>query len=108
VGLLLFGIAVVGLNFKENLLYLLFAGLVVALLLISSYIGLVRFELSIIPIAVGWYQALNVIEDAVQRAYAAVLPGAILAVLLMIWISILWSGKLRDINRQSPNISPEA
>jgi membrane protease YdiL (CAAX protease family) len=100
-GLLLFGIAVVGLSFSENLLYLLVAGLVVGFFLIASYIGLVRFELSIVPIAVGLYQALYVIEEGAKRAYAAALPGAILAALLMIWISILWSGSLRESSHQS-------
>jgi uncharacterized membrane protein (DUF485 family) len=101
VGLLLFGIAVVGLDFNENLLYLLLAGLVTGVLLIASYVWLIRYELSIVPIAVGVFQALDVIKEAVPRAYAAALPGSILAVLLMIWISILWSGKLREINYQS-------
>jgi hypothetical protein len=66
------------------------------ILLIAGYVLLIRYELSIVPLTVGSYHALNAVEEGVHQAYAAASPGSVLAVILMIWISILWSGKLPD------------
>jgi hypothetical protein len=96
IALLLFGGASAGLTFTDNLASWSLAGPATGALLIASYIWLIRFELSIIPLAVGSYLSLNVIGEGSHRAFAAALPGSILAAIFMIWIAILWSAKLRD------------
>jgi hypothetical protein len=94
--LLLFGFASAGLAYTDNLISWSLSGLTTGTLLIACYVLLIRFELSVIPLAVGLYLSLNVIGEGARRAFAAALPGSILAAILMIWIAIIWSGKLRE------------
>jgi hypothetical protein len=99
-GLILFGLALGAFQSGGDWVAWLAVGGTAGLLLFASYLFLFRYALCLVPLAVGMLSVLATLEEGLQRAFAAALPGALLAAILIIWLSILWSGKLQAPGRR--------
>lgn len=99
-GLFVFGLALGAFPSRGDWVSWLAVGAATGLLLFASYIFLFRHAICLVPLAVGMLMVLASLEQGLQRAFAAALPGALLAAILIIWLSILWSGKLQQPGRR--------
>jgi len=93
--LFVLGLALGALNPNRDIMSWLIQGTVIGTALIAGYTLLIRFEPAVIPLAVGMFHTLSVMEQGLHKAFTAALPGAGLAAILIIWMAIVWSGKIR-------------
>jgi hypothetical protein len=93
--LLALGLSLGGLNPNRDILSWLIQGVVIGMALLAAYILLIRFEPALIPLAVGMFHTLSILEQGLHRAFTAALPGAGLAAILIIWMAIVWSDTIR-------------
>ncbi len=94
-GLLALGLSLGALNPTRDITSWLIQGTVIGLALLAGYILLIRFEPALIPLAVGMFHTLVIVEQGLHNAFTAALPGAGLAGILIIWMAIVWSGRIR-------------
>ena len=95
-GLFIFGLALGAFESHGDWVAWIAVGSTTGLLLVGSYLFLFRYALCLVPLAVGMFMVLATLEEGLHRAYTAALPGALLAAILIVWLSILWSGKLQE------------
>jgi hypothetical protein len=89
------GLSLGALNPNKDILSWLIQGIALGLALTVAYTLLIRFEPALIPLAVGMFHTLSVMERGLHKAFTAALPGAGLAAILIIWMAIVWSGRIR-------------
>jgi hypothetical protein len=92
---LVFGLALMGTRPIESLATWAVAGLAVGLALLAGYLFLVRYQLGLVPAAVGMAVALEVIRGGLCQAHSAALPGAVVAAVLITSASVYWSTRLQ-------------
>ena len=71
------------------------AGVIVAVALMITYITLLRFDLTLIPVALGTMIGAGVIARGAHGAYPEALPGSIAGALLLGVVSWFWFRALR-------------
>jgi membrane protease YdiL (CAAX protease family) len=71
------------------------AGAIVAVTLTLTYITLLRFDLTLVPIALGTMIAVGLVARGAQRAYPGALPGSIAGAVLLALVSWFWFRALR-------------
>jgi hypothetical protein len=98
----LFGLALAGLATGDDLGYWLLAGVATGLFLLAGYIFVMRFELALVPTAVGFMVILGVLRNGFHQAHPTALPGAVVAAVLVAALSIFWTSRLI-----APPISPQ-
>ena len=89
------GLSVGALSPNKDIVSWLIQGTVIGLALLAGYTLLIRFEPALIPLAVGMFHTLSVVEQGLHKAFTAALPGAGLAAILILWIAIVWSNRIR-------------
>jgi len=65
----------------------------VALVVLSG--GLLRFDLTLIPVALGTLIAIGVLGRGLERAFPGALPGSVAAAALVVVVSLWWFRALR-------------
>ncbi len=95
-GLFIFGLALGAFESHGDWVAWIAVGSTTGLLLVGSYLLVFKYALCLVPLAVGMFMVLATLEEGLHRAYTAALPGALLAAILIVWLSILWSGKLQE------------
>jgi hypothetical protein len=95
VALFVLGLSLGALNPNRDIVSWLIQGGVIGLALTVGYMFLIRFEPALIPLAVGMFHTLSVLERGLHQAFTAALPGACLAAILIIWMAIVWSNTIR-------------
>ncbi len=91
---MLFGLALAGLALGDDLGSWLLTGWVTGSLLLAGYIFVLRFELALVPTAVGFMAVLGVLRSGFHQAHPAALPGALVAAAFIAALSILWTARL--------------
>jgi hypothetical protein len=71
------------------------AGAIVAVTLTLTYITLLRFDLTLVPIALGTMIAVGLVARGVQRAFPGALAGSIAGAVLLALVSWFWFRTLR-------------
>jgi hypothetical protein len=80
---------------------------VLAAALVALYVTLLRFDLSMVPIALATMVAVAALARGAQRAFPGALAGSIAAVFLIAGGAFLFFGLLRK-QRQSLVANPES
>ena len=70
-------------------------GLVTGLLVLVLYAGALRFDLAMVPLAVGTVSALGLIRAALRQGHPAALPGCLLGAALTFLVAWWWTSALR-------------
>ena len=73
----------------------LLAGAITAAALLLAHVTLLRFDLSMVPIALGTMAAVGALAQGAQRAYPGALTGSIAAVVLAALVGWWWFAALR-------------
>jgi hypothetical protein len=73
----------------------LVAGAIMAAGLVAVYVTLLRFDPTLVPIALGTMAAARAISAGVQRPFPGALPGAIVAAVLVLAVAWWWFRLLR-------------
>lgn len=82
------------------------AGLVTMLALEATYIFLLRFDLTMTPLAIGVMMAVAVIARGAQRAFAGELPAAIVSAIVVVALAVWTFAALRKSRAaQAPAVS---
>ncbi len=71
------------------------AGLVIAAALVGTYITLLRFDLTLVPIAIGTMTAVGAISRGLGRPYPGALAGSLLAAVIIAGVAWWWFRALR-------------
>jgi len=66
-----------------------------AVVLVASYVTLLRFDLTMVPAALGVMAAVTVLVRGLGQPYPGALPGGILGALLVTVLAALWFRALR-------------
>jgi hypothetical protein len=71
------------------------AGLMTASALIALYLTLLRFDLTIVPLAIGTMMIVSSIGRGLARAYPGALAGSLLAAVIVAGLAWWWFRALR-------------
>jgi membrane protease YdiL (CAAX protease family) len=71
------------------------AGAIVAIALTVTYVTLLRFDITLVPIALATMIAVGVLARGAARPYPGALPGSIAGILLLALVSWYWFRALR-------------
>jgi membrane protease YdiL (CAAX protease family) len=88
--LLAAGLVVAGMESVQSLPSWLAAGVLVGAGIWAAYFWVLRFDLSLLPVAVGAFIALEVLAEGLGGAYPGALAGSIAAVVLVGIVAFLW------------------
>jgi hypothetical protein len=94
VGLVVLGVVLAGGRPVESIGMWLIGGLLVGVVLVLSYVLVLRHHHALLPLAGATVSVLGVLAAGWQRAYPGALPGAILAAVLIAALGWLWTGRL--------------
>jgi hypothetical protein len=95
IALAMTGFVAIGAPTGSHLLGWTLAGLVIAAAIVIAYVTLLRFDLTMLPIALGVMVAVRLVVRAASRAYPGALAGAVLGALLVTALAALWFRLLR-------------
>jgi MFS family permease len=90
----LFGFVLAGLEGITSVGFWLFSGALMALLLILSYRYVFFYQPALVIPALAAVAILNRIRQAAYEAFPGSFPGALVAIVLLVLISVVWFGKL--------------
>jgi MFS family permease len=71
------------------------SGTVTGLLMLAAYVFILRFDITLTPIAVAVMVILDRIPEGLHRAYPGALPGTALGIVVIAMISWWWFNELR-------------
>jgi hypothetical protein len=71
------------------------AGLVTAAALVIAFVTLLRFDVTLVPLALAVMSAIGVVARAIQPPYPGALTGAVLGAAVLIGVAYLWFRALR-------------
>jgi hypothetical protein len=77
------------------------AGTLLAAALVFSYVTLLRFDITLVPVALGTMAAVGAIARGAQRPFTGALPGSILAAVVAGLLAYWWLKALRSVRTSS-------
>jgi len=77
------------------------AGAVTAPALAVAYVTLLRFDLTMVPLAIGVMMAAGAVLEGAERAYPGALGGSLIAAMLSLLLGWWWSRALRRARTKS-------
>jgi hypothetical protein len=83
------------------------AGFVTAAALVGSYVTLLRFDLTMVPVALGTMTAIEALARTAQRPVPGVIVGSAIAAVLVLFLGWWWSralGRARGHGRRLPEL----
>jgi hypothetical protein len=72
------------------------AGALIAFALAAAYATLLRFDITLVPIALGTMMAVGILSRGIQRPFPGALPGSIAAAILIGLVAYWWLNALRS------------
>jgi len=78
------------------------AGLITAAALVVAYVTLLRFDPTLVPLALGTTAAMRGLSLAIQRPFPAALAGGLLAAIVAAVVSYWWFRLLRMVYSSVP------
>jgi hypothetical protein len=84
------------------------AGVITALALAILYIGLLRFDITLVPLALAVMTSIAVLARGADRAYPGALTGSILAAAVLVLLGWFWFRALRTTRPRTSNLHPPA
>ena len=100
VPLILMGLIVSGSNIETISSWLL-SGVVLGIVLTAAYTLLLRHQPELLPLAVGTIAILSALKSGIRQTYPAVLPGAIMASILIAIGAWLW---FKNLGKQAASV----
>jgi hypothetical protein len=91
---ILLGMILAGARSVETLPVWLLSGLLTGVLLLLAYIFVLRFNLTLVPLAVSVMILLGEVKQGIAQPIPAALPGAIIAIVLTALFALYWQKKL--------------
>ncbi len=85
------GIAVKGTAGIEHISAWLIGGCVLGLVLLALYVCAIRFDRTLIPIAMGTFVILDTIQQGIFNPYPGALLGALLSIIIIAPFALWWS-----------------
>jgi hypothetical protein len=83
------------------------SGLVTAIALLAVYVTLLRFDLTMVPLAVGTMAAVGAIAQGAQRPFPGALAGALIGAPVLMLVAWWWFRALRRWrDRATPHADP--
>lgn len=73
------------------------AGALVAAALAAAYATLLRFDITLVPVALGTMMAVGVLARGAQRPFPGALPGSLAAALVVAVLAYYWLKALRSV-----------
>ncbi|MDP8240226.1 MAG: CPBP family glutamic-type intramembrane protease [Candidatus Hatepunaea meridiana] len=70
------------------------SGLFTGVIFLLAYIFVFRHQLAIIPLVLASFAILEAIKQSMLNAHPAAIPGAVVTIVLIGWISVYWHKKL--------------
>ena len=95
IAILLVGFAAVGVPASVGAAGWLLAGVLTSAALIAVSVWLLRFDLTLIPMALATMIAVATLAQGAQRAYAGALPGSVIGAILVLALGWWWFMALR-------------
>jgi hypothetical protein len=86
----------------------LLAGAVISACLTGAYVTLLRYDLTMVPVAVATMVGVGALAQGAQRAYPGALTGSVPAAALADALGWLWFRAIRRARRQDSNPGPSA
>jgi len=87
--IVLMGFMVAG-NSADSIPFFLISGLISGVIYLLAYVFVFRFNLSLIPLALGAGAIFDILRKGIMNAYPSAVPGAVLAIILIGIVSIYW------------------
>ncbi len=72
------------------------AGALLAVSLVVAYATLLRFDITLVPVALGTMIAAGALARGAQRPFPGALPGSIVAAILIALLAYWWLKALRS------------
>ncbi len=92
--IILLGMILAGARSVETLPIWLMSGPLMGVLLLLAYIFVLRFNLTLVPLAVSVLILLGEVKQGIAQPIPAALPGAIIAIVLTVLLAFFWHKKL--------------
>ncbi len=86
---------------ETTIAFWLISGLSVTVIYLLFYIFVFRFQMGLIPLAIGGTVMLKSLKDAIINVHGSAIPAAILAVVTIVLIALLWYLKLGSQQKRS-------
>lgn len=99
---LLVGLIVNG-STETTIAFWLISGLSVTVIYLLFYIFVFRFQMGLIPLAIGATVIFKSLKGAIINTYGGAIPAAILAVITIVLIALLWYLRLASQKQRSAN-----
>jgi len=87
--IVLMGFMVAG-NSLVSVSFFVIAGLISGIIYLLAYIFVFRFNLCLIPLATGAGVIVDILRQGIMNAYPSAIPGAVVAIAVIGFISIYW------------------
>ena len=71
------------------------AGVITAAALVLIYVGLLRFDITLVPLALAVMSAIGVLSRGAERAYPGALAGSVLGAAALVLLGWFWFRALR-------------
>ncbi|KPJ53166.1 hypothetical protein AMJ39_05635 [candidate division TA06 bacterium DG_24] len=91
---LIFAALVMAGRSADSVPFWLVSGIVSGVVLLFLYVLIFRFQLALVPLAMASVAILGMLRQGIVNAHPAAIPGAILAILLTIALSVYWYRRL--------------
>ena len=88
--LVLFGLFQTGAGSVDSLSSWLLTGLLTGIIILLTYVFIVRFQLSVIPLITGAVIIMTALKGGIVGGHPAAIPGAVVAIILTVLLSVLW------------------
>jgi len=88
------GISITGIYEIESIAFWLLSGTIIGIALLISYITVIRFDISFVPILVGIYFITEALEQAMFKAFNSSFISFVITAAIIFVLSIVWFKKL--------------
>lgn len=94
---ILLGMILAGARSVETLPVWLLSGLLMGVLLLLAYVFVLRFNLTLVPLAVSVMILLGEVKQGIAQPIPAALPGALIAIVSTALFALYWQKKLAQL-----------
>jgi hypothetical protein len=96
---ILLGLILAGAKSVETIPVWLLSGLLMGVLMLLAYVFVLRFNLTLVPLAVSVMILLGELKQGIAQPIPAALPGAVVAIVLTALLAFYWQRKLAQARK---------